>query len=85
MQPQTHSTPADTRVPCRACCHVSTQVGAALGVAAAGYLLKDESGAKPLHFLGAAGAGAATGVLLHMLTRPVDQKTPNKMMHELRN
>lgn len=54
-------------------------------MAAAGYLLKDESGAKPLHFLGGAGAGAATGVLLHMLTRPVGQKSPNKMMHELRN
>lgn len=64
---------------------VVTQVGAALGVAAAGYLLKDEKAAKPLHFLGGAGVGAATGVLLHMMTRPIDQRTPNKMMHELRN
>ena len=61
------------------------QVGAALGLAAAGYLLKDNKGAQPLHFLGGAGVGAATGVLLHMLTRPVDHRTPNKMMHELRN
>jgi hypothetical protein len=60
-------------------------VGAALGLAAAGYLLKDEKAVKPLHFLGGAGVGAASGVLLHMLTRPIDQTAPNKMMHELRH
>lgn len=62
-----------------------SQVGAALGLAAAGYLLKDEKAVKPLHFLGGAGVGAASGVLLHMLTRPIDQTAPNKMMHELRH
>jgi hypothetical protein len=60
-------------------------VGAVLGIAATGYLLKDNSAVKPLHFLGGAGVGAASGVLLHMMTRPLDQKTANKMMHELRN
>lgn len=61
------------------------QAGGALGLAAAGYLLQKESNAQPLHYLGGAGVGAAAGVLLHMLTRPLDQKTPNKMMHELKN
>lgn len=60
-------------------------MGAALGLAAAGYLLQDDKGAKPLHYLGSASVGAASGVLLHMITRPVDHKAPNKMMHELRN
>lgn len=61
------------------------QVGAALGLAAFGYLVQDSKAAKPIHYLGSAGVGAATGVLAHMLTRSTEHKTPNKMIHELRN
>lgn len=74
---------ADTALVC--VLTMCSQLGAVLGVAATGYLLKDNSAVKPLHFLGGAGVGAASGVLLHMMTRPLDQKTANKMMHELRN
>jgi hypothetical protein len=61
------------------------QVGAVIGLGAASYVLQNESGAKPVHFLGAAGVGAAGGVLVHILTRPQGHKTPNKMVHELRH
>eukprot|EP00882_Tetradesmus_deserticola_P004796 GHRQ01005054.1.p1 GENE.GHRQ01005054.1~~GHRQ01005054.1.p1 ORF type:complete len:173 (+),score=47.03 GHRQ01005054.1:156-674(+) len=64
--------------------HLS-QVGGALGLAAAAYFLRGNSDAKPLHYIGGASVGAATGILLHMLTRPQEKKSANKMMHELFN
>jgi hypothetical protein len=51
----------------------------ALGAAAAAALL----GPAPLHVLGGAAMGTAGGLLAHMATRPVD-KTPNKMIHEIK-
>jgi hypothetical protein len=59
------------------------QAGAAVGLAAAAFLLRGNSEAKPLHFVGAGSAGAAAGVLLHLLTRPAEQRGHNKMLHEL--
>lgn len=59
------------------------QAGAAVGLAAAAFLLRGNSEAKPLHFIGAGSAGAAAGVLLHLLTRPAEQRGNNKMLHEL--
>lgn len=60
------------------------QAGAALGLAASAYFLRENSSAKPIHYAGGASVGAAVGVLLHMLTRPAEQKTANKMIHELK-
>lgn len=59
------------------------QAGAVVGLAAAAFLLRGNSDVKPLHYVGAGGAGAAAGVLLHLLTRPADQRGNNKMLHEL--
>ncbi|WIA11066.1 hypothetical protein OEZ85_011218 [Tetradesmus obliquus] len=64
--------------------HLS-QVGGALGLAAAAYFLRNSSDAKPVHYVGGASAGAAAGILLHMLTRPQEAKSVNKMLHELVN
>jgi hypothetical protein len=61
------------------------QVGGALGLAAAAYFLRNNSDAKPLHYVGGASVGAAAGILLHVLTRPQEAKSPNKMFHELVN
>lgn len=66
-------------------CDAFSLVGTLTGVAAAAYLFQGDSRVRPLHYLGAGGAGAAAGVLLHVLTRPQGHKTPNKMLHELVN
>ncbi len=52
----------------------------ALGAAAAALLV----GPIPLHVLGGAAVGTAGGVLAHLATRPED-KTPNKMIHEIKS
>jgi hypothetical protein len=65
--------------------HCTLQVGGALGLAAAAYFLRGSSDAKPLHYVGGASVGAAAGIFLHMLTRPQDAKSVNKMPHELFN
>jgi hypothetical protein len=54
-----------------------------VGLGAAAYFLQSDSRAKPVHYLGCAGVGAAGGVLLHLVSRPQAHKTPNKMVHEL--
>eukprot|EP00878_Enallax_costatus_P000645 GHUV01000750.1.p1 GENE.GHUV01000750.1~~GHUV01000750.1.p1 ORF type:complete len:180 (+),score=54.44 GHUV01000750.1:127-666(+) len=61
------------------------QAGAAIGLAAAAFLLRGNSDVKPLHLVGAGGVGTAAGVLLHLLTRPEEQRGNNKMFHELIN
>lgn len=48
-------------------------------------MLRNTATASALHYLGAAGVGAASGVVMHVLTRPAEHKTPDKMMHELNN
>eukprot|EP00879_Flechtneria_rotunda_P013687 GHRR01014297.1.p2 GENE.GHRR01014297.1~~GHRR01014297.1.p2 ORF type:complete len:107 (-),score=47.51 GHRR01014297.1:1446-1766(-) len=60
------------------------QAGALVGLAAAAYFLRGRSDVKALQYVGSASLGTAGGVLLHVLTRPVDN-TPNKMLHELRH
>lgn len=62
----------------------TTQVGSAVGLTAGSLLLRGgPRGA--LHYLGAAGAGAAAGIVAHVLTRPEEHKSPDKMLHELRS
>jgi hypothetical protein len=61
------------------------QAGAAVGLAAGGLLLRGAPAAGVLHYLGASAAGTAAGVVLHVLTRPQEHKSPDKMMHELRS
>lgn len=56
-----------------------------MGLAAGGLLLRGSGGTTALHYLGAAGAGTAAGIVAHVLTRPAEQASPDKMMHELRN
>jgi hypothetical protein len=53
----------------------------AVGAAAAAYLL---GLAAPITIAGGAAVGTAGGVLLHLVTRPLEQKAPSKMVHELR-
>jgi len=60
-------------------------VGSGFGLAAGAFALRHQAGAGAVHYLGAAGLGAAGGVLLHVLTRPEEQKTPDRMVHELRS
>jgi hypothetical protein len=60
------------------------QAGAAAGCAAGIVLMRNTAGAGFLDYLGATGLGTAGGVALHALTKPEDQKSPDRMLHELR-
>lgn len=63
--------------------YTCAQYGAAAGLAAGGLMLRKPASA--MHYLGASGVGVASGVVLHVLTRPAEHKTPDKMMHELKS
>jgi hypothetical protein len=46
------------------------QAGAVAGLAAGAALLRGAANASALHYLGCSSAGAAAGILLHVLTWP---------------
>lgn len=60
--------------------------GSTLGAAAAALLLARHGvPLSGLNVTGGAALGAALGVFAHVLTRPEEQRTPNKALHELKN
>lgn len=59
------------------------QVGAVVGFAAGAALLGVGKTA-PINFVGSAALGATAGVLAHVFSRPQEQATANKMLHELK-
>ncbi|KAF6265351.1 hypothetical protein COO60DRAFT_1041021 [Scenedesmus sp. NREL 46B-D3] len=52
---------------------VFAQAGAVAGLAAGAALLRGAANASALHYLGCSSAGAASGILLHVLTRPKEE------------
>ncbi|KIZ02973.1 hypothetical protein MNEG_4988 [Monoraphidium neglectum] len=60
-------------------------VGSTLGLAAAAYLLRQSNAPRPppaLNLVGGAAVGCTLGLLAHLASRPAEQATPNKMLHE---
>ncbi|GBF97190.1 hypothetical protein Rsub_10051 [Raphidocelis subcapitata] len=65
-----------------------TAVGSTAGLAAAAYFLhQGQSGKHPpaIGLVGGAAVGCALGVVAHLLTRPAEQATPNRMLDQLRH
>lgn len=59
-----------------------SSVGAVLGCAATALLFHQQGlFLQPLNLVGSAAAGSSMGILLHILTKPEDQKTPNQMVN----
>ncbi len=57
--------------------------GSLVGLAAAAVLLPRSVPYYAMSLAGGAAAGTAAAVLLHTVTRPAEDRTPNKALHEL--